>query len=773
MDVIAPRKTGPDPRDSSLQFSAPQVQATVKLHEQRATRVINESGQRIAAYMTRFWDHYYGPNPAKTGSPGSSPLPEDFRLEVNRLWGLVEMIDSVLYPTAARVALMPDYAGRGDTRKAQATLNDFLVRHQIQEAVHSAIVQTAIVGAAGFKVGYEPGTARPTDRIYLDVVPAWQMVLDEGCTNVRQERYRGVIQWFPKAQIEEKYDLKGLVGSARTQPAAVLSTDEVRADGTMQTTPASSTGPQSADTTSGDGEWVRVLEFYNLVDPIRSRAGRVYLGRQEIWVLDQPEGLSAAPIRCEIMPFATTAGRALAPLRPLIFASHPFYPYRHISMVEPQMPQIREENFWRSIQAMQARRSAARVGWQVEGAIAGQDSMDRAVSGEDGVMFRVDAEWAKTHGGAAAMGFVSPPPVDPAMAGHVARLAQEFTMTTGLSPNLRSEVTEATKYEVQAVNRISELKLKKAGGRLYSALGESMQVVLRATILAMQDTSDSSGGYAPVGATSTRAVADDVAVAPVGVVTAQQVVDDAKTSEPGAAAATSGDEAQARATVAPVVPGATSAPDAVAPTGTVAVRPFPIRIDGQIEMVTPADLDADFEIQFLDGVRTPLREEARRAAQRELVEMFAALWKRAKAGDVLARAQMETIADAYELPASWRPAALEEAERIAARKQQASAKPATPPDDTMEAATTLRVSPLQVLEAAREKLRTGDVRGALQILQPLLAAVPELRAAVQSAMKDPSPAEALDTVLGGAIEGASGSSSPSPTATEPTPPIEA
>lgn len=730
------------------------MRTLVKEHESRSERVVKESRERIAAYMTRFWDSRLGE------VKGNERLPLESRVEVNRLWSLTNTITSALYPTAARVAFMPDYSGKGDTSKAQAVMNDFLIRHAVQDQILSATTQTVIVGASGIKVAYEPGTARPTDRVHWEVIPAWDMVLDESCTNIGRERYRGVVLWMPKQEAEAKYGVK-LIGQAKAQPSSSLSTgdttESIGVAPTGQIDPYGQ-GPGAGGVSAAtDGEWVRVLEFYNLVDPMRTPGGHTFLGRFEIWILDQGP-LSNAPIRVEAMPFATTSGKPLAPLRPIIFASHPIYPYRHISVLERVMPQVRELNVFRALNAMQARLSATRILAMVEGA-AEQDQTDAALSGQDMIVFKIKQDYKGSPKD--ALFAIDPPREDPAMRSHIAALQQEFTWATGQSPNSRGEVTEATKYEVQAANKFTEMELKRYATQLYTGLTESVMVTNRAFILAMQDVSDSTGGFSSDGATDTRDVADDVTVAPVGAVRSEAVVDAAVQDaggDPVVAQSEGVVESEERAVVTPTV----GPSQAKAPKTAAKIEPFPIRVDGEVSMVTKDDLDADFEVQFVDGVRTPMREDARKAAQLELLEVMQKLWAMAKKGDIFARVQMETIREANELPASWSPKALEEAERMAAEraateKAEAKEEPADmteagAPEPEAAPASGGDIDPVALLTQAREQLVAGDLPGAARTLLPLAERAPQLKDMLDQAAASEDPQGAMlalvDQLLG-------------------------
>lgn len=748
-NIVTSQKSQPE--DTSLQFGSKAMRDVFDLHKVRSAQIIEESKLRIATYETKFWREFYA---GQQQSKAQSRIPDEMRIEVNRLWSIANAVASALYPSASRVALMPDYSGQGDVRKAQAVLNDFLVRHQSQEQILAAVTQTAVIGASGFKVTYEPGTARPADRTFLDVVPAWDMLLDESCTSIRRERYRGVKVPMPKSEVEAKYGVKGLIGRPKPQPTADLNMPNSGIGPPRMAGSPLDQGPDRAE--DADGEWVDVVEFYNLVDPFRSRRGSTFLGRFELWALDQQGG--PLHLRTEALPFAKTSGAPLPPLRPLIFASHPVYPYRFVSILERVMPQLIELNIFRSINAMQARRSAARIYWMVEGAVE-QEQKDVATSGEDAVVFTIKADYKGDP--RTAFGAVDPPKEDPATRSHIAMLNQEFTWATGQSPNSRGEITEATKYEVQAANRFTEMELKRYAIQLYAALGDTAQVVLRAIILAMQDVSDSTGGFADDAAPSTRDVADDVTLAPVGAVRAEGIVDAAAQDSPAegnAAPVSSPAEAEARAAVQPTMPAASTANPQVAEhavkreTGAasvVAVKPFPIRIDDTVEFVEVSDLDADFEIQFVDGVRTPLKEDARKEAQLKLTELYQQLWDRAQKGDVLARVQMETIADAFELPASWRPKSLDEA-TAAQTERDAKSKPPSKmqeeDDGSIEAGvpTPSAVNPaIDTLQKAKAMLEAGDLQGAARTLLPLAKSIPELEPVLSQAVEQDDPIAAM------------------------------
>lgn len=737
------------------------ISSIVRRHDEIVLAQMVRAKQIVATYMTDFWGQFYG-NGSTVAQTGT-PLPLETRSETNRVWPIATTMAAALYPNAGRVALMPSYDGRGNAAKAQAALNDWGMRHEMQDRVLFGATQAILTGMIGWKVAFDAGVGRPTDRTYMTVVPRGDVVLDYNVTDVRQERYRGHILWMPRQEAEQKYGLTELKGTARTDPWQWNSTGSTfAATSDAPSVARGGMGPQASAVEAGkggdtEGDFVRILEFYNLVDPLASRRGKVYRGRMEVYILDQDPGRFTDPIRVESMPFASSSGTPKSPIIPLIFASHPIYPYQAFSVLERMMPQQREYNLFRTVMAIQARRTAARKGLGRDG-VLNSDQMQAFLNGDDAAIAMVSEDYKGELKDAAT--WFDPPKIDPALRAHLDALEQEMTWVLAQAPNFRGEVENSTKYEAEAANKQTEIELAMYARKLYNSLTSVDDVALRGFIGCMQDVSDSVGGFTPAEADSTQDVAPDVHVGAVGAVTTEEVVDSAVADAKAEDAVTAAPETGG---VAPSVSAATAA----VPTGTE--RTFRLKVDGVDTTVTVDDLDAEFEIEFVDGVRTPMREEAKKEAQINLSKPMMELWATAqKPGPeaAFARVQMQTLVESFSLPKSWSPESLD---KLA---PPPSAKTETPPEEDASLAgmppapaqkpRLVSASPdvgtvTASLQRAKAALESGDLPTAAKMLGPVAQMSPQIKAALDQAAAatgDGEPTASLLMVVNALIRGA-------------------
>lgn len=772
MEVLTSSKT------EMLELPTSAVHNLVRSHNSHVEKYAQHVTRIDGAYQTKFWETWVGGGSGLT----EEAFPIATRMEENRLWPVVETIRASLYPRAARAVVMPDYTGAGSAAKTQASLNDWMLREGMQDMILLSILQTLIGSYCAFKVGYEPGTGRPMDRTQLVVCPWWEVMLDRQITCIGQERFYGHLVYKPKQEIEQKYGLKNLRGTRKEEPSPMLNSGSggsVRgAAGGMSNENQANAAASGMGVGEGcsDGEWVQVLEWFNLVDPLTTRRGNSYKGRMEVYVLGQDPKISDRPIVVEAMPFATPSGKSLPSLVPLIFAHEPFHPFRPISVLDRLMPQVREGNLWATALAQMARRSAQRKGWIKDGAYTG-DGEQALLDGSDAKFVHI----AEGYNGNVkeAAGFYDPPRIDPTMMENIGRIDKAFVSILGQAPNFRGEVVDATKYETQAANRQTEVALAMTATQLYNTLAKVDVLAVRAFIGCMQDASDSSGGWGDPMSGSSRSVSPDVQVSTVGAVRDAAVLDaaeqDAKSADPkdtltapGGVTDAAHVEADVRAAPVPSVPGEATAAvgegvvatDATATAVSITERPYTVLVDGRPETVTVKDLDASFEITFVESTRSPLREDARKQAQLQLGDKMMKLWEIVQKGGamaILAREEMISTIEAFELPQTWHPDSLQKA----LDKKNAEAPPPPPPEEDMAAAgapmpaeapaapppTAPQQSLGATLHAAREAIASGDLDGGARMVLDVFANDKDALAVFSAAARSPDPKTAMLTIL--------------------------
>jgi frataxin-like iron-binding protein CyaY len=215
-----------------------------------------------------------------------------------------------------------------------------------------------------------------------------------------------------------------------------------------------------------------------------------------------------------------------------------------------------------------------------------------------------------------------------------------------------------------------------------------------------------------------------------------------------------------------VAPSVTAATAAV-PVGTE--RTFRLKVDGVDTTVTVDDLDAEFEIEFVDGVRTPMREEAKKEAQINLSKPMMELWATAqKSGPeaAFARVQMQTFVESFSLPKSWSPEALDKlvpppsAKTEAPPEEDASLAgmpPAPAAKPRLVSATPDVAAVTASLQRAKAALESGDLPTAAKMLTPVAQMSPQIKAALDQAAAatgDGEPTASLLMVVNALIRGA-------------------
>lgn len=661
------------------------VHEHLKAHDARMRKGREDLALAKAAYTTSYWEHV---------REGKDKDATTIEIEVNRIHGAVGAYLAALYPRANRVVLAADPAGRGDPVKAQLAQNRWLTGRRIHQRIMSALRQALLFPGCGAKVGFHPGRGNPLDRVWLRIVPYWEMLLDQDVTDAEDERFRGHVYHQSKIEVEREYGLTGLKGGARkdflAESGALPEADRPKDD----------QGRAPEDYKA----FVRLMEVCNLKDTFRDpTTGNEYLGRMEVYVLGQGE-LSKCPVWMGPLPFTMTDGSPLAHIEPLIFNCEPEFPNRGISGVKKLMPQQREINVYRTLLAASSRKDTRQYVYR-KGSV-GADAATKLTAGVDGLMIEV----AEDYGGSLAdiVHLVPTGPVSGNIIQYMALAEQDFDRALGASPNARGQITKATAFEVQTTQMYTESEFGLHGAIKDEWLSKVVRLANRAIIGAMQNTGDSAGAYAGT----------KVDLAPVG----------ARPDELGGASV--GAQATAAAT-AEVTAGPAPMVDEGMSGGGVEVGATSAVIEQQVLVlqernerlaVTVADLDADFEISFVEGSRTPLTDAA---MQQNLVALLPSYVQMAKAAGipdaVLATAWLKAAADQFNLPKDLHPE-----EMLAAAQKVEKPKPKKGGDAGPLLQRIAKLPPPEALEA----------------LGTLVEGNAELSAAVQEAMGLPPEEQA-------------------------------
>jgi len=580
----------------------------------------------------------------------------DIDVEVNRLWGIVSSYLSALYPRANRAVVTPDPAGRGDPTKAEIALNRWLSSNRIHKRVMTGLRQAILYPGCGAKIGYYPGRGNPLDRVWMRVIPWWEILLDADVGDAEDERFRGHLYYRPRTEVEKEYGLKDLAGTSRDDYL----------DGGIAAQESKKRNPGQKQASSDNSAFVRVLELCNLKDTWKDPENPdiVYEGRLEIYVLGQGK-ISNKPIWMGPLPFAAADGEPLPHVVPLIFNHEPEFPLRGLAHSARVLPQIREMNSYRSFMAMATRKDTRQ--YVTRKGTFGSDELTDLTEGNDGLILQLDADYDRPLGDAIVP--IQNAPLTGNMDQYMAIVDNDLERNIGMSPSARGIVTKATAFEVQAVQQYTESDFGMHAATKDEWLVQLLNVVLRALISSMQDLGDSAGAYegqevalAEVGALSTGKEKDDEDADEKQ--EASEADEEESEDSSGEEQAKVADEQFEDAEQEPFVnEDSIEGPEKdKEEKGKIEPEKLMLRDRRDILEVSVEDLDADFEITFVEGGGAPMDDVAKQQNLLGLLEPYTMLWGAVSEGGpnaAMARAYMKAIVEKFELPKDLHPDELE------------------------------------------------------------------------------------------------------------------
>lgn len=724
------------------------VHEQLKAHDKRMTDGRDDWALYKETYLTKYWKH------VRSYLPNKDIKDSSIDVEVNRLWGVISSYLSALYPRASRTVLSPDPSGNGDPAKAELSVNRWLGANHIHQRIMSGLRQALLYPGCGAKIGYTPGTGSPLDRVWVRVIPWWELVLDSDVGDPEDERFRGHVYYKPLVEVEREYGLENLKGTGRTD---FLSKSESLG--------RKSSSRHGRDKAESDNEaFVRILELCNLRDTIEDEndPSIVYHGRLEIYILGQGE-LSREPVWMGPMPFANADGTPLPHLAPLIFNYEPEFPLRGIAHAARLMPQIKELNSYRSWMAMATRKDTRQ--YVTRKGTFGSDELTSLTEGHDGLILEVEQGFERPLSDAILP--IPTAPISTNIDRYLAQVESDLNRVTGTSPAAQGIVTKATAFEVATVQQYTESEFGMHGAIKDRWLGQVVRIVIRALIASMQDSGDSAGAFerteAIVGEAEALPDIDSIGDDDGGT----PIIADASNDEPDSEEL----ESQAERSVVdefsvsqtPMVDDDLSPDLGVEQTGpdsyVVQQEALQLRERDEIITVTTEDLDGEFEVNFVEGGRTPLTDAAMQQNLVALMEPYMALWQASQkggAGGVFAKSYMKVIAERFDFPKDLHPeelearASLEEKDQKKAPAQEPAQQAAQPGQQGVpqEQAPGGPPAPNQQDLAALAQMPPEQ---ALMALREVYANDPEMMSLL-SEMESLPPerqAEMLQTITGG------------------------
>jgi len=717
------------------------VHEQLRAHDKRMRDQRSQWALTKASYTTNFWKHV---RHREYAGKQHQTRDNEINVEVNRLFGIITAYLAALYPRMQRAVVLPDPEGIGDSLKTELALNRFMESSKIHHRIMTALRQALLYPGAGAKIGYYAGRGNPLDRVWMRVIPYWEMVLDCDVGDQEDERFRGHVYYRPKADVEEEYGLTELKGTERADYLRVGYSD--KSDASVRQTAY----PKQDKANSDNSYFVRVLEICNMKDNYEDKEnpGILYEGRLEIYVLGQGK-LSQKPVYVGPLPFAEKDGRPMAHIIPLIFNHEPEYPLRGIAHAERILPQIQELNAYRSFMAMATRKDTRQ--YITRKGTFGADELTDLTEGHDGLVLQLDQDYDRPLSDAIAP--IGNLPISSNINEYLAYVEGDLDRSLNLSPSARGQVTKATAFEVQAVQQYTESEFGLHATIKDEWLTSILRVVLRALISSMQDLGESSGAFE----------GQDVQLAEVGAVSNEEKTEDVGLQEEdgeveidGKAQVEAAEEQESDGEQEPFVDD-----DAVddfeedpKEPGKIKSEKLILRDRRDFVQVDVEDLDAEFAITFVEGAGAPMEEAVQQQNLLGLLEPYTALWNATQQGGAqgfMARQYMKTIADKFGLPKDLHPDELDakmaeemeqEGEAPQEQQPQQAAAPQQPAQQTAESdlSDLANMPPDQAILAMREIFANDPEMQ--QVLDQLETLPPDQQAQMIAQMLTPGEAGA-------------------------------
>ena len=358
------------------------------------------------------------------------------------------------------------------------------------------------------------------------------------------------------------------------------------------------------------------------------------------------------------LPFAEVDGRPMSHIVPLVFNHEPEYPLRGIAHADRILPQIQELNAYRSFMAMATRKDTRQ--YITRKGTFGADEMTDLTEGHDGLILQLEQDYDRPLSDAIVP--LGTTPISSNIDQYMALVESDLDRNLSMSPAARGIVTKATAFEVQAVQQYTESEFGMHASIKDEWLTSILKVVLRALISSMQDLGDSAGAYED----------QDVALAEVGAIseeqieTQQQMEADTESQEmaTGSEQLAVAEEQEDDSEQQPFISESSVEgyeQDSLE-EGKIEESKLLLRDRREFVEISVEDLDADFQVTFLEGGGAPMDEAVQQQNLLGLLEPYTALWNTAQKGGpmgFMARAYMKTMAEKFNLPKDLHPDELE------------------------------------------------------------------------------------------------------------------
>lgn len=414
-----------------------------------------------ALWRNRFWKETAKITP---GTYGGESQDGQTWVEVNRIQPWVMAYVAALHDPRMTVDVTQDYEETGDLDIVQAEARKWIGRDTTTRLTHEADKQATMYPGCAFLMGFDERKRNPMTRVWTQVVPWWELMLDTFTTGP-VERFRARIYWMPLVDARLRFHDDKIPGMMR--PTSVFDV------------------PVGSGTSTMDADQVvRVLDVFNMVDDfwpgesdplthvpnpdytpdLSNPDVRPIRGRREMYLPDLAEPMK--PRLVMAMPFANADGEPVCPLVPHILFSSPAKPLEGNSAAGRVYDQFRETNIVRSKDATANRRDTAQMMYPK--GLFDEVAMQVYKAGTYGAGMAYDP--AKLEGYTGGIGAAVIPVPQPNLVyqnnNYVQQLNRELDNSTMMSPSRRGQIsggsaTEVLKADEAAGDEISVIQTSK------------------------------------------------------------------------------------------------------------------------------------------------------------------------------------------------------------------------------------------------------------------------------------------------------------------------
>lgn len=368
--------------------------------------------------------------------------------------------------TAPRV-LPPRKRGRprsmvGASDAVTGYLDDWLLRSDVKEATTYGYQMALMYGHSAFKLGALYGervTGSALERVWVDTLPPWEVVLDRRARNRQTEAYRGHFRWelIEDAREIVEDNLDGI------EPVEM---PDYLVDG------------YHASPRAGEHLlklYVPLLELYDIPGERQCFYVATSLSKEHCALKKVGKD---SPI-----PYTLPSGRPGVPIEPIILSNLPEYPLHGLSAVKRIYQLNAEDNLMLSIVVSAMRRDAARVILYLKSANIDQRVIEAIESGRDLTLVGIDHNTLQ-----GIFQVLTMPTLAPTL-----DKAREFVDKARQEASASSEFMQgkqlkyATAEEARHVAAYGELSVSEVGDRMAEALARTTEFVLAITAAEMDD----------------------------------------------------------------------------------------------------------------------------------------------------------------------------------------------------------------------------------------------------------------------------------------------